>query len=200
MDIVNFNAYAYTGSRQDLEAIRKKLAKRANQRLFRLEQATEKEGKSYLYGAYEHYAVKKLGARPRWRETLRYDGSITSLRKEVQEIVTFLNAETSTKSGVLKLEAERDRIFQSGEWGNGRGVKIEVTDSEFYRFLSSGILKGKLADYFTSAQIISAYEKARESGKEVDDILSAFTEFSASQHAKSLAGLYESVGVTEWFV
>lgn len=200
MKTMNFNAYAFTGTKEELAAIRTKLAKRANQRLLRLERASEKEGKSYLYGAYEHYAVKKLGDKPRWKENKTYHGSITSLRKEVQEIVTFLNAKSSVASGIREIEAERDRIFQSGEWGKGRGIKIEVTDSEFYRFLSSGVLRSKLSQYFTSSQIISAYEKARESGKEVDDIMDAFTEFAESETKKSIAGLYESVGVEEWFV
>ena len=138
-DYLTFNPYTDVKTEEQLEQIRRSLAKQANQRLVRLERATSPiTGESYgSYGSAEiikdylraqkkelQDAGVKTGQKLRFRERADAfrgaDDSYNKLRQEIFTLQSFLSSSSSTVRGQKTAEQKRIETFESG-------VKIEVS-------------------------------------------------------------------------
>lgn len=134
------NYWNVSASMEALQAVRRKLAKRANQRMVRLERsASPITGKAYHVGAYD-IAQSELGDRKRFSEKLNYSTDITELKKEIGQIQAFLNAKSSTVSGNVEIEEKRIATLTNlGRDEEGHTPISEATarSAGFYDFISS---------------------------------------------------------------
>lgn len=134
------NYWNVTASKEALQAVRRKLAKRANQRLVRLERSVSPiSGEAYHVGAYD-IAQAELGERRRYSEKLDYLTDITELKKEIGQLQAFLNAKSSTVSGNRAIEKKRvETLTNLGRDEEGHAViSLETATSKgFYDFISS---------------------------------------------------------------
>ena len=134
------NYWNVSASMEALQAVRRKLAKRANQRMLRLERsASPITGKAYHVGAYD-IAQAELGDRKRFSEKLNYSIDITELKKEIGQIQAFLNAKSSTVSGNVEIEEKRIATLTNlGRDEEGHTPISEATarSAGFYDFISS---------------------------------------------------------------
>lgn len=134
------NYWNVSASMEALQAVRRKLAKRANQRMVRLERsASPITGKAYHVGAYD-IAQAELGDRKRFSEKLNYSTDITELKKEIGQIQAFLNAKSSTVSGNVEIEEKRIATLTNlGRDEEGHTPISEATarSAGFYDFISS---------------------------------------------------------------
>lgn len=134
------NYWNVSASMEALQAVRCKLAKRANQRMVRLERsASPITGKAYHVGAYD-IAQAELGDRKRFSEKLNYSTDITELKKEIGQIQAFLNAKSSTVSGNVEIEEKRIATLTNlGRDEEGHTPISEATarSAGFYDFISS---------------------------------------------------------------
>lgn len=134
------NYWNVSASREALQAVRRKLAKRANQRLVRLERSVSPiSGEAYHVGAYD-IAQAELGERRRYSEKLDYLTDITELKKEIGQLQAFLNAKSSTVSGNRAIERKRvETLTNLARDEEGHAViSLETATSKgFYDFISS---------------------------------------------------------------
>lgn len=134
------NYWNVSASMEALQAVRRKLAKRANQRMVRLERsASPITGKAYHVGAYD-IAQAELGDRNRFSEKLNYSTDITELKKEIGQIQAFLNAKSSTVAGNKQIEESRIATLTNlGRDEEGHTPISEATarSAGFYDFISS---------------------------------------------------------------
>lgn len=181
-------------TREELGEYRRKLAKRANQRMVRLERATSKiTGERYTFGAYEK-TQRFLGTRKRFSESATYKTSnINALRAEIAEIERFLDSASSTVKGMRMIEEKRITIFES------KGIHFSDT-KEFYQFLNSADYDRLLSAGYTSEQIIEVYDHARQhlSNDEVlEKIREAVNTFqSVNGSNATLKNLYDKMGLS----
>ena len=134
------NYWNVSASMEALQAVRLKLAKRANQRMVRLERsASPITGKAYHVGAYD-IAQAELGDRKRFSEKLNYSTDITELKKEIGQLQAFLNAKSSTVVGNKQIEENRIATLTNlGRDEEGHTPISEATarSAGFYDFISS---------------------------------------------------------------
>lgn len=134
------NYWNVSASMEALQFVRRKLAKRANQRMVRLERsASSITGKAYHVGAYD-IAQAELGDRKRFSEKLNYSTDITELKKEIGQLQAFLNAKSSTVSGNVEIEEKRiATLTDLGRDEEGHTPISEATarSAGFYDFISS---------------------------------------------------------------
>ena len=85
---------------EELEALRRKYAKRANQRLLRLERA------GLNYYAYDRAMLylERTRKSKRFSESRGFKGNKQALLRELDSLTTFLNSRTSTVSGQRSIE------------------------------------------------------------------------------------------------
>lgn len=158
----NINVWQSSYTMDELQQMRRKLAKRANQRIVRL--ANNKSmvtGEAYdSYGAvdlvYDYLRKQRKGEGQllRFSERQHVDMDKKALKKEISELQNFLNAKTSTVGGQKRAERLRIEAFESG------GLKI-ATNKEFYNFMNSDVFT-KAVNGFDSATIVDLYDKARK--------------------------------------
>lgn len=161
--------YQESHSKDELKEIRRKLAKRANQRIVRLERATSNiTGESYAsYGAIDQVNYYLKGKR-RFSENLKYTDDVDLLKREINELQKFLESPSSLVSGQRAIEKKRQETFASGKWGTGgaTGVSLKnANNKEFFNFLNSNTFHNLVSKGFTSEQIIELYDAALERDK-----------------------------------
>lgn len=190
-----------------LSQVRRTLAKRANQRLLRLERATSNvTGERYSeIGAYpKAMSYLERTGRRRFDERSRTKMDYDEQRREVIELQAFLSSKTSTVQGIREIEQERIKTFGSGKWGSYQWTDQErralqfASTKEFYEFLNSSIYKELKSSGFTSDQLIEVYDEAREryQGRDREVLLKlteALDRFRA-QGSISLKELREAAG------
>lgn len=134
------NYWNVSASMEALQVVRRKLAKRANQRMVRLERsASPITGKAYHVGAYD-IAQAELGGRKRFSEKLNYSTDITELKKEIGQIQAFLNAKSSTVAGNKQIEENRIATLTNlgrDEEGHTPISESTARSAGFYDFISS---------------------------------------------------------------
>lgn len=182
---LDINPYTASMTPKELTKLRRSLAKRANQRLVRLERATSRiSGERYV----------DIGAAPIAKEYLSYKKrnrflestkpmSYEEERREVSVLQSFLKSKSSLVSGLRDIERKRIEKFESGQYGSydvtgrkRRGLKFAST-KEFYDFLTSGLFKELQNSGFSSDQILEEYDTARETFKgSADDAFNALSE------------------------
>lgn len=204
----DIDVYRASLTPQDLAQVRRTLAKRANQRLVRLERATSKvTGEEYGNIGAAPIAREYLSrtGRRRFTESLKTDMSYEEQRREIVNLQAFLQSKSSTVQGIRDIERQRIETFESGKWGSSKWTGKErrtlkfASTKEFYDFFQSSVYKELLADGFTSEQIIEAYDTARETYDGSDEeAMNALEEALRKFREKggiSLKELKESVSV-----
>lgn len=198
---LNINPYQAALTPKDLSAMRRRLAKRANQRLVRLEKASSKiTGERYqdIGAAPIAYGYLKKTGRTRFTES-RTPMDYEKERREVVQLQAFLSSKTSLVSGIRDIERKRIATFESGKWGSyadtgteRRPIKFSTT-KEFYDFFQSSIFKELKSYGFSSEQLVESYDTAVEtfkgSSEEAMDALSEALERFRQQGSISLKDL-----------
>ena len=140
------NFYSSSVSTETLEIVRRRLAKRANQRLVRLERSTSQvSGEAYHIGAYD-VAQDYLRTRNKSdKQNLRFSEKLVQrvqgetdreyrykVLEDIANMQSFLTSKSSTVRGNREIEAQRIAKFQE------MGLSKEVASSKsFYNFMTS---------------------------------------------------------------
>lgn len=203
----NINPYRGDLTRADLDALRRQLAKRANQRLVRLERASSDiTGENFAsFGAAEKAKLYlENRGRRRFAETINTKMKIADVRREIAELQNFLNAKSSTVAGQRDIERRRVETFAKGEWGDKfkrtgqTGTSITfATNKQFYDFLNSSTFKELVQSGFTSSTIIEAIELGGlKKGLEetIERLKESAEEFQEKGNA-SIKELYKNLGI-----
>lgn len=121
----------------------KKLAKRANQRLLRLEQRAG-INPALLDWAYAHAQedIRKWRGtgRNRYPSTVKQDAPISQLQARIADVEKFLEMETSTITGVKKVNEARVNTIN-------RNYGTDFSSGDFQQFARSGQLDKLKAQY-----------------------------------------------------
>lgn len=181
----------------ELQNIRRTLAKRANQRMVRLERARGITGEKFsefgaITGAYDYLQTQKKG-RKRFQESAKAITDINALRREITVLQGFLGRKTSLVSGIRQIENKRTQTFASGKWGTGykwtgeeKRQLLFSSTKEFYNFLNSQTFKDLLSKGFTSEQVIEIYDSSREKKSHesvMEEFEKAVREYKEKQNA-----------------
>lgn len=164
----------------EARALRRQLAKVANERMRQLERNSSKiTGEKFIFGAYERTNVwLKEHGRNRFSESLGDKGkeplTLNKARQEITVLQKFLGSKTSTIRGFKSIEQKRIQTFEL------KGVHSAST-KEFYDFLNSESFKYLSKNAYDSEKILEEYEKARERGASSGDIQKAFDDFRSSE-------------------
>ena len=167
---------------EELDRMRRKLAKRANARLLSLERA----GRDYW--AYD-IAQQYLNARNRRRFSERaFKGSVRNAVRELEEIISFLNSASSTITGSKAIEDKIKSSFAR------KGVNVsELGSRDFFDFLDWYNSDKRGRSKIQSAIAIDFYNKAIQQGKSREDVETAIEQFK--QGRASLRDMYAANGI-----
>lgn len=206
---LEIDVYRNSMSNNDILSLRRKLAKRANQRLLRLERAQSKVTGEYYneYGAATiAYEYLERQGRKRFRETKGEGWDLNSIRHEVVVLQGFLSSKSSTVVGQKSIEQKRIQSFEKGEWGTlwktqgkrQKPIKF-ASNKEFYNFLNSDTFRGLVTVGFDSDKIVELYELSRDvtggEDKTVDNMNQALEEFRKGESKATLKNLQKKLGV-----
>ena len=142
-------------SYDDLVKQYRKLAKRADQRLVRLEKlSTQKDFRQVKQWAYKNAVTDALewGASPeKPRFNIKPPKSITSLKAKIQDIQNFLDKPTSRKSGIINVYQQKADTLNERykEYG------LNLNWSDVGTFFESTLYK-KLSKKYSSGTVIRA--------------------------------------------
>lgn len=165
------DVYGEQYSTAQLQEIRRKLAKRANNSLRDLSRNSSPiTGEAYnSYGAAVD-ALDYLKNRNRryFSESLTLTKNRRALKAEITRLQSFLTAPSHTVSGQKRIEEKRIQTFES------KGVHF-AGNREFYQFLNSGTFH-ELSKMFDSDKIVEFYERARVKGQKHDEVVSNLQE------------------------
>lgn len=195
---------------KELQTMRRKLAKRANQRMVRLERAESAiTGEKFntfgaIIDAYNY--LERQRGKNRFQEKLNALDTQSDLKREITVLQGFLGRKSSTVAGMKDIENKRINTFESGKWGSYAKTGIPnapikfASNKEFYDFLSSDTFSGLVNAGFTSEQIVEIYEQAREkepndSDKIAQNLANALADFRAKGNA-NLKDLRKKMGVS----
>lgn len=154
------DVYGNQYSTAQLQEIRRKLAKRANDSLRNLARNSSPiTGEVYnSYGAAVD-ALDYLKARNRryFSESLALTENRTVLKAEIQRLQYFLTRPSHTVKGQREIEQKRIDTFEK------KGIHF-ASSKEFYQFLNSGTFHSLRKAQYSSEQLVEDYERAREKG------------------------------------
>ena len=178
-DLQKFNPYLSTKSDKELYAIRKKLAKRLNQRMRRLESA------GIDYGAikiYKQDVARYYSGNKGFKESLGKTKGI-SVKHEISLLQNLLNLPTSTLPGIKKIRKKAMGTFE------GRyNVKFKNVQ-QYEDFIASSTWK-KLDELYGSATALDIIAKSQktvsEIQKDVEEFISKTDRYTSSDIAKEL--------------
>lgn len=161
------DVYGNQYSTAQLQEIRRKLAKRANNSLRELSRNSSPiTGEVYnSYGAAVD-ALEYLKARNRryFSESLTLTENRTVLKAEIQRLQYFLTRPSHTVRGQREIEQKRIETFEK------KGIHF-ASSKEFYQFLNSGTFQSLRKLQYSSEQLIEDYERAREQGMTNDQAM-----------------------------
>ena len=161
------DVYGNQYSTAQLQEIRLKLAKRANNSLRDLARNSSPiTGEVYnSYGAAVD-ALDYLKARNRryFSESLTLTENRTVLKAEIQRLQYFLTRPSHTVKGQREIEQKRIATFEK------KGIHF-ASSKEFYQFLSSETFQSLRKLQYSSEQLIEDYERAREQGMTNDQVM-----------------------------
>ena len=150
-------------------SVLRQLAKRANQRLVRLERASQTQ---YAYGIAKKY-LQDIG-RNRFAETEKRIKNLTrsQLTSEINAAIEFLTAKTSTLSGIKAVQKSAvDRL---------RGMGYNVDNGDFFAFLKSDEYKAALRK-ITSDEIMRQLDEALYTGVSLDTIIADYRDYLSGE-------------------
>lgn len=170
---------------EEVRSIRRKLAKRANQRLRVLEK--NKLTKN-AYRVATRYTQQTRG-KDRFSEAKMVKADMGYLKQEILELERFLNSVTSTLTGYKKLKQQRLKVFRD------YGLKVKDTQ-EFFDFLDSEIYK-QLANKAISSDILQEFYDTAKSKKDAkkEEIQKALEKFREG-NIDTIDELYEEFDLT----
>lgn len=161
------DVYGNQYSTAQLQEIRRKLAKRANNSLRDLARNSSPiTGEVYnSYGAAVD-ALDYLKARNRryFSESLTLTENRTVLKAEIQRLQYFLTRPSHTVKGQREIEQKRIETFEK------KGIHF-ASSKEFYQFLNGGTFQSLRKLQYSSEQLIEDYERAREQGMTNDQVV-----------------------------
>lgn len=161
------DVYGKLYSTAQLQEIRRKLAKRANNSLRDLSRHSSPiTGEVYnSYGAAVD-ALDYLKKRNRryFSESLTMTKNRTVLKAEIQRLQYFLTRPSHTVKGQREIEQKRIATLER------KGVHF-ANNKEFYEFLQSGTFHGLRKSQYSSEQLVEDYERAREKGMTHDQVM-----------------------------
>lgn len=178
-ELQKFNPYLSNKSDKELYAIRKKLAKRLNQRMRRLESAGIDYGaiKMYREEIARYYAGNKG-----FKESLGKTKGI-SVKHEISLIQNLLNRPTSTIQGIRNIHKKAQHKFEELYHVKFKNV------SQYEDFIDSKTWE-KMEDLFgseTTLDLIAVSEKSVEQiQKSVEDYIAKTDKYTSSDIAKQL--------------
>ena len=178
-DPQKFNPYLSNKSDKELYAIRKKLAKRLNQRMRRLESAGINYGviKMYKQDVARYYPGNKG-----FKESLGKTKGIT-VKHEISLLQNLLNRPTSTLPGIKNICKKSMSTFESKY-----GVVFKNVQ-EYEDFISSETWK-KLEDLYGSGTALDLIAKSQKSisqiQKDVETFIAKTDRYTSSDIAKQL--------------
>lgn len=195
---------------KELQTMRRKLAKRANQRMVRLERAESAiTGEKFntfgaIIDAYNY--LERQRGKNRFQENLKALDKQSDLKREITVLQGFLGRKSSTVSGMKDIENKRMNTFETGKWGSYNKTGIPnapikfASNKEFYDFLSSDTFSGLVNAGFTSEQVVEIYEQAREkepndADKIAQNLANALADFRMKGNA-NLKDLRKKMGVS----
>lgn len=178
-DLQKFNPYLSNKSDNELYAIRKKLAKRLNQRMRRLEANGINYGtiKMYKQDVARYYSGNKG-----FKESLGKTKGI-SVKHEISLIQNLLNRPTSTLQGIRRIRKKAMNTFEEKYNVHFKNVQ------EYEDFIESDTWKkmDKLYGSSTSLDLIATSEKTVEQiQKSVEDFLEKTDKYNSEDIAKQL--------------
>lgn len=150
-------------------SVLRQLAKRANQRLVRLERAGQTQ---YAYRMAETYL--KDFERKRFAETASRIKKLTraQITGEINAAIEFLTAKTSTLSGTKAVQKDSvDRL---------RAMGYNVDNGDFFDFLKSDEYKAALRK-ITSDEIMRQLDEALYNGVSLDTIIADYRDYLAGE-------------------
>lgn len=178
-ELQKFNPYLSNKSDKELYAIRKKLAKRLNQRMRRLEVA------GIDYGAikiYKQDVARYYPGNKGFKESLGKTKGI-SVKHEISLLQNLLNLPTSTLPGIKKIRKKAMGTFEEKY-----GVKFKNVQ-QYEDFITSSTWK-KLDELYgsgTALDIIASSQKTvSEIQKDVDEFIAKTDRYTSSDIAKQL--------------
>lgn len=152
----------------DLLRIYKTLAKSADQRLVRLEQAAKTENyKTAIKWAYARAQrdIKAWSGPDATRFNTKPPKGITSLRSKIEDIKTFLKAPTSTKTGITEVYKKKAETFNRNHPGANYTWK-EL--GKFFESKTADKLKNEFDDSETMAKVVTTI---RKNAKELEEAI-----------------------------
>lgn len=178
-DLQKFNPYLSNKSDKELYAVRKKLAKRLNQRMRRLESAGIDYGviKMYRKDVARYYAGNKG-----FKESLGKTKGIT-VKHEIALIQSLLNRPTSTLQGIRRIRKKAMNTFEEKYNIHFKNVQ------EYEDFIDSDTWKkmDKLYGSGTALDLIAVSENTVEQvRKSVEDFFKKTDKYKSEDIAKQL--------------
>lgn len=163
------NFYSSNISIETLEVVRRRLAKRSNQRLVRLERSVSPvSGKSYHLGAYDMAQEYLKEQKDTDKANLRFSETLSQrsrkdfendteyrqyLLDEVAALQSFLTSKSSTVKGNRDIEQKRIKSFEKA------GISKNVASSKgFYDFITSSAYKFLDARQISSDKLQDLYD------------------------------------------
>lgn len=182
---------------KELQSIRRKLAKRANQRMLRLERASSKvSGESYADFGAIRLAKFYLGDKRRFSESATAISSLKNLRKEINVLQKFLSSKTSTVQGIREIEDARIDAFSSGRWRGGSKLQ-HATSSSFFDFLSSDVFR-KYRKLMSSDILLEMYDLSRDmqsNDEIIDELDQLYDEYIRNETKVSVKELEKRLNI-----
>lgn len=168
----------------ELNKLRRRLAKRANQRLRDIERAGYTD--AYVYATtMSGYLLPS--ERTRFFEGTR-NLDLRSLKTELNELRWFLNAKTSTVGGIRKFERQTSQKF-------AKLGSFQKNPDLFWKYMSSASVKHLKKLGYSSEELIEFYDFATENRVGYDDIMNALSDFDQKK-INSWDELYSRVGLS----
>lgn len=178
-ELQKFNPYLSSKSDKELYAIRKKLAKRLNQRMRRLESA------GIDYGAikiYKQDVARYYPGNKGFKESLGKTKGI-SVKHEISLLQNLLNLPTSTLPGIKKIRKKAMGTFEEKY-----GVKFKNVQ-QYEDFITSSTWK-KLEELYGSGTALDIIAKSQktvsEIQKDIEDFIAKTDRYTSSDIAKQL--------------
>ena len=168
----------------ELNRLRRRLAKRANQRMREIERAGYTD--AYVY------ATTMSGYLQPTERTRFYEGNrqmdLFTLREELNELRWFLNGKTSTVGGIRSFERETSKQFANLK-------SFKKSPDLFWKYMSSAAVKHLKKMGYSSEELIEFYDFASENGVGYDQIMDALKDFEKGE-IDSWDSLYSKVGLS----
>lgn len=188
----DFDPYAKDVTLEDLQRIRRQLAKVMNQRMVRLEQAKSPvTGEAYTFGAYDKMRdYLDAQGRNRFSEVKDVKMSAAQLKKEIRILQGFEESPSSRVAGMRAIEKKRLTAFKD------KGIDPSVvSNKDFYDFLNGQTFE-RLSRIIDSDRIVEEYNRVAKEGASVDDIVSALDEYMSKAKRVSVKGVRRKLQMT----